>query len=510
MSNVDCLKNIDYINTDIEKYEKYINLISKTKVNIGNSNCYIQDNSTINLSKDCVNRLIKIIQACDNKKDKKQSVRYIRESGGLKQKYSNVIIVITLQDSGLKYFMDKVFSYMEDNPTNIYYIINDDKDDISDKFKNLAFWKFTLEPLYEEQKVKYIKDVIKKSGYKVKKYCAYIDVLKKMPFKQINNELVTALLKKFDSKVEDNFLDDSFFEFKKEEKIVKEKVQESKTNSIDKLNNMIGLSNVKLQVKRIRDYIKVNKERNNMPALHIVMRGNPGTGKTMVARILADIFKELDIFKTNNFVEATRETLIGRYVGHTAIKTKEVIDKSLDGVLFIDEAYSLAYSEFKGDFGNECIFTLIKEMEDKRDKLAVIFAGYTKEMNDMLDSNPGFKSRIQFFIDFEDYNANELLEIFKEMVKVDKCELQKECEDILYKHFAGLIEKKDHTFGNARTIRNIFEKIKFIQASRIVDTNDSNYDYIKVEDVVNVIQEESSSFKTTKIGFNVDNKFMIS
>lgn len=197
--------------------------------------------------------------------------------------------------------------------------------------------------------------------------------------------------------------------------------------------------------------------------------------------------------------------------GHTAIKTKEIIDRSMDGVLFIDEAYSLFKSESRIDFGSECISTLIKEMEDKRDKFAVIFAGYTKEMNDMLDSNPGFKSRIQFFIDFEDYTLEELLEIFNEMAEKEKYILEKDCELSLSKYFQKLIISKDEKFGNARMVRNIFEKIKFIQSSRIVDSNiKMGYDYIKLEDIEKAIQEELVNIpKTNKIGFNIEKELMV-
>lgn len=197
--------------------------------------------------------------------------------------------------------------------------------------------------------------------------------------------------------------------------------------------------------------------------------------------------------------------------GHTAIKTKEVIDKSIDGLLFIDEAYELSKIESKVDFGAECIATLMKEMEDKRDKFAVVFAGYTNEMNKLLDSNPGFKSRIQFFIDFEDYDSNELINIFKEMALKERYILEKEWEAILNRYFEKLIKIKDEKFGNARMVRNIFEKIKFIQASRIVDSKSKkNYDYIKIGDIEKAIQEENFRVpKINRIGFNFDRELKV-
>lgn len=304
-------EKIEYLNYDISKYEKYVKLVSKTNISIVNLNCYIEDFSDISLSNNFVRRLIRTI-----KKYNSYEVKYIREINKLKEIYSNSIIVITFQGNGLKGYINEVFSYMEDNTSNIYYIVNNDARNFLKEFENYIFWHFTLCPLNENQKIKYIKEIIKSSGYSIKVKSRFTQELKTMDIKRINTKIIDAIIKKTENKENDMILDDKLFLFKK--KIKKEtskvKTEELKISSIDKLNNMIGLENVKKQIKRIKNYLEINKNRKNMPALHIVMRGNPGTGKTTAARIIADIFKELEIFKNNNFVEATRETLVGSYI----------------------------------------------------------------------------------------------------------------------------------------------------------------------------------------------------
>lgn len=203
------------------------------------------------------------------------------------------------------------------------------------------------------------------------------------------------------------------------------------------------------------------------------------------------------------FVEAQRNDLIGKYVGQTAPKTKEVIDRANGGVLFIDEAYSIsAYIKDEGgrDYGAECIATLIKEMEDKRDSLCVILAGYSKEMEHMLNVNPGFESRIQFKINFPDYSKEELYDIFKEMAKKENYNLSSNLKKILIEYFAK--EKQKENFANARCVRNLFEKIKFEQADRVAKNEKDDLNLIKKCDIENVIKriniKENEKFK---IGF---------
>ena len=221
----------------------------------------------------------------------------------------------------------------------------------------------------------------------------------------------------------------------------------------------------------------------------MVFNGNPGTGKTTVARIIGKIFSEEKILSDKeNFVEAQRNDLIGEYVGQTAPKTQRVIEKAIGGVLFIDEAYSIASyisDEAGRDYGAECIATLLKGMEDHREELCVILAGYTNEMERMLNVNPGFESRIQFVINFPDYTAEELYMIFKGLCKKEEYKIAPNIKNYLVKYFE--VAKKCKNFSNARFVRSLFEKIKIEQANRVIN-EEENKNLIKLEDVLKAIR----------------------
>ena len=204
---------------------------------------------------------------------------------------------------------------------------------------------------------------------------------------------------------------------------------------------------------------------------HCVFTGNPGTGKTTAARILADIFKENGVLQKGHLIETDRAGLVAEYVGQTAIKTNNIINSALDGVLFIDEAYTLI-SGSKNDFGNEAIATLLKRMEDDRDRLVVVLAGYSDEMKQFISSNPGLESRFTRYIDFPDYTEDELYEIFSAMVNSQgyKIDILGEAAVKLLIHQRYI--NKDENFGNARFVRNIFESIMMNQANRLSTQKD--------------------------------------
>lgn len=257
-------------------------------------------------------------------------------------------------------------------------------------------------------------------------------------------------------------------------------------NAINTLNTMIGLDSVKHEVLSLKNIVEMQKRQSEQGlsvvpmSYHCVFTGNPGTGKTTVARIIAQIYKGLGILKKGHLVECDRSSLVAGYVGQTAIKTNEVIDKALDGVLFIDEAYSLAKD---GDsFGQEAIDTLLKRMEDDRDRLVVIVAGYTNEMKTFIDSNPGLKSRFNRYIEFEDYSAEEMLTIFKNLATKQKYTLSEECEKTLLNIFKDVKECEDNSFGNARGVRNLFEMALINQANRLARNPESEQCVFMPED----------------------------
>ncbi|BCJ95474.1 hypothetical protein acsn021_30430 [Anaerocolumna cellulosilytica] len=253
-----------------------------------------------------------------------------------------------------------------------------------------------------------------------------------------------------------------------------EEKQDVLNKLLAELNTLIGLENVKEEIKSLINLIKVRKlrEEYNMPltniSYHMVYTGNPGTGKTTVARLVAKIYKELGILSEGNLVETDRSGLVAGYVGQTALKVKEVVEEAIGGVLFIDEAYALASGIGTSDFGGEAIDTLVKLMEDNRDNLVVIVAGYREEMNEFLKSNTGLISRFNRFIDFKDYTVEELLLILKTMAKSAGLTMEPEAVNIVKEKLLLLEEDKKKMFGNGRGIRNIFEKIMVNQANRLM------------------------------------------
>lgn len=252
--------------------------------------------------------------------------------------------------------------------------------------------------------------------------------------------------------------------------------QEMKTTEeyLSELNTLTGLHAVKQEVNTLVNLIKIRKLREEMGlkpptiSLHLAFIGNPGTGKTTVARLMSGIYKSLGLLEKGHLVEVDRSGLVSGYVGHTALKVQEVVQKAMGGVLFIDEAYALTVGKGENDFGQEAVDTLIKAMEDHRDEMVVIVAGYPEKMERFLDSNPGLRSRFNKYLYFEDYQAEELVEILEGMCSKAQYRLSEEARACAEKFFAERVENKAENFANARDVRNYFEKAVGNQAGRIV------------------------------------------
>jgi SpoVK/Ycf46/Vps4 family AAA+-type ATPase len=271
------------------------------------------------------------------------------------------------------------------------------------------------------------------------------------------------------------------------------------------LDGLVGLDAVKEQVRSVMAVVRANQERAEAgleivnPGLHLVFTGSPGTGKTTVARLIARLYAAVGALPGSNFIEVDRSALVAGYVGQTAMKTAEVIEKTLPGVLFVDEAYSLTPSH-GSDFGAEATATLVKAMEDHRHELAVIVAGYREEMAEFVDSNPGLRSRLKTFVDFPDYAPDELVQIFGGFAESTGLHLSTDALDKAEGLFRQAVNRAD--FGNARFARSLFEQAYARMAVRAAADED-----VHVDELTELIpddlqwQELGPEAKTRRIGF---------
>jgi SpoVK/Ycf46/Vps4 family AAA+-type ATPase len=267
---------------------------------------------------------------------------------------------------------------------------------------------------------------------------------------------------------------------------------------IQRLDRLIGLDNVKKQVHRLFNFVQVQRHREKAGfkaasgfSQHLVFTGNPGTGKTVVSRIVADLYFSLGIISSNRIVEVDRAGLVAGYVGQSAIKTREVVESARGGVLFIDEAYALSQGKTENDFGQEVIDTLLKAMEDLRDQLVVIVAGYTLPMGAFINSNPGLRSRFNHYIQFDDYGAADLLAIFDSFCKESEYVLDDDGRAFLMDKLQHLYET-GQTNSNGRFVRNIYERCIEVQAGRIATSSSSDgqaLNVLTIDDLTESLEE---------------------
>lgn len=512
------IDELDYLCGVVQNKEVLKNIIIYTKlknngeINFGNYNIIIRNDSSYNLLNDLLKVCGKIflkygIIANDRICYLDKIVNNRRECcldkiGGIEDS----IIVINERKLRLNYmdefenlerltrnYRDKIFIFEDTNYC---------EGEIDAELGNLASWRMTIEKISLEDKVMYCRNILDTNNIKYKKQD--LKEFANQPFWKLKNKIMQIIIEcksKDISKISVELLKEKNSNGKsKNSKRKVFKNEKNKNTAKQEMDELIGLNDIKVQIQKILNYVKLNKERGKLPTLHMCFNGNPGTGKTSIARIIGKLFEEENILPGNGeFVEIHGRDLVAKYVGWTAQKVHETIENAIGGILFIDEAYSLM-SDRTGGFEDEAIATLIKEMEDHRDEICVILAGYTDEMQTLIRQNPGFESRIQFTINFPDYSVNELLEIFDDLCKKENYKLSHNCKEILLENFE-LVRNQDN-FGNGRYVRNIFEKIKFEQADRIIKTNSKSINTITTQDInntLNVIKPKDK--QKQKIGF---------
>ena len=551
LSRLDNTIGLGELKEKIREMIRYHEVIQKHKCNIEfeNYNIILRKRSSYYFYKELLQVISEIFyknKITFNSDILKINIDEIRNINFNEKKYKSIkediIFIDTTEGSrDVEEIREKIIEMIEAMPLKVFIIMENRfrEGETNELFVDYFSWAMNIDEISHEAKERYVKSFFDKN----KLICSNqtIKEIADDPYYKIKNKLTNVLVS---CKIAKTKNVEEVLKEKKVKENKKKKIKIGKTG-MQELEELTGLDDVKTQVKKIVNYIKFCKEKNRineknkMPMLHMCFNGNPGTGKTTVARIVGKIFAEEKIFSDNkkekkeeknnrfafsfdddyddacdydcdeivdneyNFVEAQRADLIGKYVGHTAPKTQAIIEKALGGVLFIDEAYSIAsYIQDEGgrDYGAECIATLLKGMEDNRDNLCVILAGYTKEMEQMLSANPGFESRIQFKVNFPDYTAEELYTIFKNLCKEEGYKVSSNLKQTMLVHFENA--RKNKNFANARYVRSLFEKVKMEQCDRVVECGDS-IEMIKCVDVEKAIMQMSAKEekKKNKIGF---------
>ena len=491
----------------------YIKLKQNNELDFGNYNIIVRNNSSYNLLNDLLKVCAKIFMKyniiqndnicfLDKVINSRRNCPFDKISG-----IDEAIIVINEKKLRINYEdeLDNLKRTMKQfrNKIFIFEDTNYCEGETDGELGELASFRMTIDKISLEDKIMYCKNKFDEYHLKYKKQDLkeYADV----PFWTLKNMLIKIIIECKSKNLD--FVDKQMLK-KNKEYFLKSKSKRNrgrrnitpKKVAKDELNELIGLEEIKKQMNKILNYIKLNKERGEIPSLHMCFTGNPGTGKTSIARVIGKIFEQENILSgSGDFVEIHGRDLVDRYVGWTAQKVHDTVEQAIGGVLFIDEAYSLV-ADRRGSFEDEAIATLIKEMEDHRNEVCIILAGYTDEMNNLIRLNPGFESRIQFTINFPDYNENELLEIFEGLCKKEKYKISDTCREILFDNFK--IAKNEINFGNGRYVRNLFEKVKFEQADRIVQTSSKSINSIKKTDIENAIKSITlKEREVRKIGF---------
>lgn len=490
---------------EILNYAKYLEISNEN--HFANYNIIIHNNSEY--PSETKNKLVEFLYEILKKNNIiEDGYEFITTDDIGKKEIKSDLIIIDSEKiiSDFDEYRDKIIEMMINFKDKVFIII--DKSycvgEVNALFNKYFDWFFQINEISEENKKDYINNILKENQIAFNDECNYINDLIKEPFFIVKPKMNHIILqckinniKIITDEIVEKCLKDEKNQINKEkEKSIKK--QETNLN----FDSLIGIDNIKAEINKIVNYVKVCKKRKNkLPMLHMCFTGNPGTGKTTVARIIGKIFKEENILSKGEFIEIHGRDLVGQYIGWTAKEVKNYIKRAKGGVLFIDEAYSLN-SDRKGSFEDEAIATLIKEMEDNRNDLCVILAGYQDEMNDLIKRNPGFESRIQFYINFPNYDEDKLYAIFKNLAKEEEYKISSHVKESLIDDFRQKIINT--SFSNGRYVRNIYEKVKIEQANRVSLDRTEDINLIKKCDIERVLSCEEKVEKTKfKIGFAV-------
>lgn len=425
---------------------------------------------------------------------------------------NNIHLLPINEKRGLKDIFDTLDDWFLNFKSNFVFILAGEVDGTKELLKNQKISKhinifLDIPDFNETETLELVKYFAKKEEFKIHRnaYESILEYITLLKDKNCFDNIYTARrivergIMKNGALNNSNYLSKNDFVFEeicnKEKNINQLCILEDPYNKLQKL---IGLRSVKEKVEEISAYAKSQILRKKLGlkteplCLHMAYYGNPGTGKTTVARYIGEIFKNMGILSSGKFVEVTREELVGKYVGHTAIKTAEKIKEAEGGILFIDEAYSLQVDS-KVDFGQEAVSTIVKKMEELRENLIIIFAGYPDEMYSFIKMNPGLRDRIQFKLEFEDYKPKELLQIWKKFFDESGYKITTDAlfeMDIIVNK---LFNNRDSNFSNGRIMRKCFERVKMHQSIRIVSNNLN-----KIDDLVKINLQDIQSLYSDK------------
>ncbi len=478
-------KNVPLIPFNLTIYTKDENLADETVATFKDFlyyYCYFSDDKLplveYKFSEGGLEGLIKKVGAID-----KPTVIHVKEMGLLSAVMSNATTnagTITMQ-------MSKLVNLVNDNHKNVCMVISGEKQKLdlalaqySDFYDGTLSYKLTISDM---SAVKIVGEILKELKEKYELEEGFESALEYYVLSKYGESTLKS--RAFIQWVKETIIFNHYNkEINTESKLLIKDIPAAANRRSDEeiwaeLNSLTGLENVKDEIRSIEQLLKFQKKMQNIgvkggsrPNMHMVFAGNPGTGKTTVARLISEILYNVGFIKQNKLIEVSSKDLIGKFIGHTAPKTAAVCESAYGGVLFIDEAYELAVKDNSGsaNFRSECIAELIKQMEDNRDRLIVIFAGYSKEMQELLDSNPGFASRIGRTIEFEDYSTEQLSDMFVRLIYKNGLRISEDAKEKV----AQTVEsaRSMPNFGNARYVRNLYENVVMEHAKNMIEVDD--------------------------------------